>query len=158
MDRDKFQTQIGRLGARWPKAHPTEFIALLWREVKDLSDEWLVRTVDELIGSCRQAPLMPDFRQYSSTEKERMWARQKHQPMDAAFDKYMPCDYCRGHGTYVCVRRDKVDGFYAFRCHCEKGMSDPRKLIPQLISDHAKEFVYYDIIDHQRQIVARSLA
>lgn len=149
MDRERFQTQINRLGSRWPKAHPPEFITLLWREVKELPDAWLVRTVDELIGSCRQAPLMPDFRELAVVEKERQWSREKHEPQ-AAWNPNPRCRFCSDNGVYVCTSTLR-DGLWAFRCHCERGERDERKAIPQFKADHAKEFVYYDIAARRRE-------
>jgi hypothetical protein len=146
MNREHFQMQLVRLSGRWPRAHPPEFITLLWREVKDLPEEWFTRTVDELIGSCRMAPLMPEFREFISVELEKQWSRQKQEPQKQ-WNPNPSCEFCRDNGVYVC-KRDEHEGLWAFRCHCSKGMNDPRKAIPQFKADHAKEFTFYEVRRH----------
>lgn len=74
-----FQMQLRRLTTNWPNTYNSERSALLWREVKDFSDEWFARLVDRFIGELRQPPLMPEFREAISAERERNWSREKAQ-------------------------------------------------------------------------------
>jgi hypothetical protein len=79
MSNAHFQIQIGRLSERWRGTYVPSLIELIWREVKELPDSWLTKTIDDLIGNSRQAPLLPDFRERISLERERGWRSEKEQ-------------------------------------------------------------------------------
>lgn len=153
MNREHFQSQIGRLVNRFPgKTYGEEFITLLWRDVKGMSDHWLTQTVDEFIGSCRQPPLIPEFREQVGIQREKDSSRQNQSSTPIDWNRYIHCDHCKENGTFICVRNDKQGGFYAFRCHCEKGSTDTRRGIPQFKTEHTKEFHYFDIVEHRRRM------
>lgn len=78
MNRQFFQTQVNRLVSTYGETHyKIERIEIIWREVKDLSDSWFSKTIDKLIGESRFAPLMPEFREEISRERDRGWATEK---------------------------------------------------------------------------------
>lgn len=153
MNQNEFNTQMNRLVSQFGKAaYGVERTTLIWREVRDLPPEWFAGVVDEFLGSSRQAPLIPEFRDVAASERERMRGREQQERLAEVWNLNPRCDYCRDNGVYVCVRTDGGAGFYGFRCHCERGSSDPRRAIPQLKADHAKQFVYFDIVEHRRKM------
>lgn len=78
MTEAQFTTQLNRLAETFGKAaYGTERARLIWFEVKDLDATWFMRSVDELIGTMRQAPLMTEFREKVSIERERLWKIEK---------------------------------------------------------------------------------
>lgn len=78
MNWDKFTKQIDRLAQTYGKnAYGEERVLLVWKEVKDLSDQWIEKVIDGFIGECRQAPLMTEFREQISKERERLWRIEK---------------------------------------------------------------------------------
>lgn len=83
----EFTQQLNRVASTFGKnAYGDERIQLIWREVKDLSSNWMVKTVDRFIGECRHAPLMPEFREEISKERERLWQFEKKQRAKDAKD------------------------------------------------------------------------
>lgn len=73
-----FESEMKRMSENFGKAgYSNERVKLIWREVKDLDDNWFSRLVDSFIGDCRQAPLVPEFRNAASEERERAWKREK---------------------------------------------------------------------------------
>jgi hypothetical protein len=83
----EFQNQMQRLIEQFGKnAYSQGRAELVWREVKDLQPRWWERTVDHLLGECRQAPLMPEFRDAISKERERLWHYEKAQNAKDAKD------------------------------------------------------------------------
>lgn len=78
MQWEEFTEQMGRIASVFGKnAYADERIKLIWREVKDLSPEWMAKTADHFIGEERQAPLLPQFRLAIAEERERLWAIEK---------------------------------------------------------------------------------
>lgn len=78
MNQSHFQSQMNRLAETYgAMQYKRERIELIWREVKDFEDRWLEGVVDEFIGTCRQAPLLPEFREKSSIERERLYQIEK---------------------------------------------------------------------------------
>ena len=75
MQRGSFQREMDRLVETFGGQHyKSQRLELIWREVKDFSDTWFQTIVDRLIGECRYAPLLPEFREESSKERERVRA------------------------------------------------------------------------------------
>lgn len=75
---EAFQTQVKRLTSTYgPMAYPEERLTLLWREVQAFDVAWFRKTIDDLIGRCRQPPLLPDFAEAIAIERERMAAQEK---------------------------------------------------------------------------------
>lgn len=75
-----FQQEMQRLVETFGKAaFGSERAKILWREVGMYSNQWFTQVVDRFIGELRQAPLMPEFREAISKERERLWAIEKKQ-------------------------------------------------------------------------------
>jgi hypothetical protein len=78
MNETHFQAQLDRLKATFgPNAYSKERVALIWREVRHLNEFTFVRIMDELLGSCRHPPLVPEFRDAMARERERACQDQK---------------------------------------------------------------------------------
>lgn len=60
----RLERQFGKFG--------TERCTLLWREVSEFSNEWFSQVIDEFIGTLRQMPLLTEFRDQISLERERL--------------------------------------------------------------------------------------
>lgn len=73
-----FQSQMTRLSRTFGKfAFPEERASLLWREVQWFDDSWFTYVIDGVIGNCRHAPLLSDFSEAISKERERNWEEKK---------------------------------------------------------------------------------
>lgn len=93
MNLNHFQTQINRLAETYGGQHyKRERIELIWREVGSFPDSWLTRTVDRFIGELRQPPLVSEFREEASKERERSWSREKDQHARDAQHFFMIAD------------------------------------------------------------------
>lgn len=79
MTEPEFKTQMQRLITTWPNVYSTERVAVIWQEVRGFSPHWFKRVVDRFIGESRQAPLMAEFRDEISRERERTWFTEKKQ-------------------------------------------------------------------------------
>lgn len=80
MNQGQFDRQIQRLVSNFGRtAYSPERAILIWKEVSNLSSEWLENTVDRFIGEFRQAPLIQDFREAIAEERERIWKTEKRQ-------------------------------------------------------------------------------
>lgn len=77
MKSDLFKQQVDRLNAQFNRAFSEEKTALLWREVSEMSDDWMRITVDKFIGDCRYAPMLKEFREEVAVSRERLHERQK---------------------------------------------------------------------------------
>lgn len=76
----EFETQMNRLTETFGKAaYSKERVGLIWREVQSYSRAWMERTIDDMIGSHRTAPLLPEFREATARERERLWSAEKKQ-------------------------------------------------------------------------------
>lgn len=65
-----FNEQIIRLrGCFGDRAYPDDRAKVIWDEVKFLNNDWLKKTVDKFIGELRQAPLLIEFREAASRER-----------------------------------------------------------------------------------------
>jgi hypothetical protein len=89
-----FNTQYQRLVKHFGKTAMSEEKAILiWREVREYDASWFGRVIDHMIGNLRQAPIMVDFREWISKERERRWDREKRMhEVDAkeAMSRYTP--------------------------------------------------------------------
>lgn len=61
MNFQEFQTAINPILARWPRAYSGDQVQLIHDEVKAFSRADFDRLVKLLLGSHRQAPMVPDF-------------------------------------------------------------------------------------------------
>lgn len=85
MTEKTFMTQMQRLADCFgAKYYIEDRRRLIWKRVQDLSDEWMVRTIDGFVGYSRQAPLLAEFEEQVSKETDRLWELQKRQPMAPA--------------------------------------------------------------------------
>lgn len=89
MNKNSFQQQISRLVETFGANHyKPERINLIWGEIQDLSDWWMAKTMDRFIGELRQPPLMVEFREEISKERERLWKIEKAKNEKDAKDFY----------------------------------------------------------------------
>lgn len=68
-----FKDQVRRLRTRFgDKAFDTEFVLLVWREVRDMSEAGFARAVEIMIGSRTplKSPLLSDFREARLNEEK----------------------------------------------------------------------------------------
>lgn len=146
MTDDQFNRHMNRLASVFPKgAYPSERILLIDEAVNRLSEDAWSRMVDQLIGDCATAPMLPKIRELAAIEREREWSKQKTVAPGFDWNRFASCDTCWDNGVYLCVKSEAPnEGFYAFRCHCSKGFNDPRKGIPQFKPGHTKDYVWFD--------------
>lgn len=76
MSENHFQMQIARIERQFGK-YGTERASLLWRDVKEFSDNWFTKTVDKLLAQCRQIPIPSDFYDEMARERERLYKIEK---------------------------------------------------------------------------------
>jgi len=80
MTQFEFDSQMVRLVKTFGKAaYADERCFILWQEVKDMPASWFIRTVNEFIGSYRQAPLLAEFREAVAKGREKVYEIQKRQ-------------------------------------------------------------------------------
>lgn len=103
MTNAQFQTQISRLSETFGATHyKIERVSLLWREVQPFTIDWLTRVVDHFIGNNRQAPLLGEFREFISRERERLYQIKKQEYKHDAEDfmTQFVCSECNNEGVY----------------------------------------------------------
>jgi hypothetical protein len=88
MTEQGFVMQMARLERQFNSKFGEERGKILWREVKDLSDAWFVTVIDKLLGECRYMPMVIEFREEISRERERVWRNQKKANAKDARDFY----------------------------------------------------------------------
>lgn len=87
MNWGEFTPQMDRLINTFGKsAYGEERTKLIWREVKDFSGAWWEKSVDQLILSSRQAPLLEQFGPLIADERERLWKIEKKKHAQEAKD------------------------------------------------------------------------
>lgn len=80
MTEQTFQQGMSRLSSTFGKqAYSVERTSLIWREMNTLPDGAWIKIVDELIGTHRQAPLLPEIRELAAIARERFWSKEKKQ-------------------------------------------------------------------------------
>lgn len=79
---NRLETAFGQKGAN------QERTKIIWKEIKDFSASWLNRTVSLFIGNLRQFPLLSDFQEQATIERERLWKLQKQETANQAI-KFM---------------------------------------------------------------------
>lgn len=130
MDKEVFIQQMERLKDLFGvKNYNPDRAQLIWKEVHQLSDEWMIRTTDHFVGTCRQPPLIAEFREEISKERDRLWRIQKsvHKTEAERVDlSRFLCDDCTNTG--LVVKDHDGQQFYAFRCHCDHGLKRPENL------------------------------
>jgi hypothetical protein len=128
MQEREFATQMNRLIATFgEKTYGSERVNMIYREVYDLDPRWFESVVSHMIGSMRQPPLIPDFRDAAKRERARQFENRKTlesinpkvtnldppRCYDCADEGYLSADQKGSHH-----RRD-------FVCHCPAGDGKP---------------------------------
>lgn len=84
MTQNDFQVQMNRLTETFGKAaYGTERLKLIWLELRDFDVSWFERVVSRFIGDSRQAPMLTDFRELASRERERAREGEKKRESNA---------------------------------------------------------------------------
>jgi hypothetical protein len=85
MEFNFFRDQINRLAETYGATHyKDERIKIIWKELEEFSNQWLTKTIDYFIGNLRQPPLMAEFRDEISKERERLYQiKKKEQSKEA---------------------------------------------------------------------------
>jgi hypothetical protein len=144
MTHAEFDLHMNRLASVYSKgAYPTERVTLIYDAVKNLDGSTWGRVVDQLISECSSAPMLPKIRELVASERERAWSQHKTAQLIDIRAHYR-CSYCRDNGVYVCTRKGH-DGVWAFRCHCDRGLRDPRATIPYFTQVHAAEYTWVEV-------------
>jgi hypothetical protein len=111
-------------------AYSATRLDLIFRLVKDMPDAWLTKTIDKFCGECRQAPLIPEFREEVNLELRRQHDLRKSSVSVDNRPYRSNCFDCEGTGVLTAIqsineRGDNL-GAYAYRCPCEAGHRDVR--------------------------------
>jgi hypothetical protein len=61
------------------RSYSDERTKRIWREVRDFDSNWFEKIVDRFIGQERQPPILPQFQEETSIERERLWKIEKEQ-------------------------------------------------------------------------------
>jgi len=110
MDSHFFRNQISRLEDNFGCNHfKQERIKIIWREVQYQSNEWMIKTVDYFIGAMRLAPLLSDFQEKISEEREHKWKQEKKIHQQEA--KEFSTSLSQGEIGMICKSiRDMIQG------------------------------------------------
>lgn len=131
----EFQEQISReLEREWQKTKERGH-----QEAKDFWDG-TYQTED-----MRTICAMINKRMFGHVDDEMFAQFLKHLDSASKANSKQPydCDYCFDTGVYLAFQLETKARF-VFRCHCRRGVSDPRKHIPHFTEHHSKEFVWAD--------------
>jgi len=84
---------------------------LIYLAVRSLNNEDFARIIDDIIGNCKFAPTVDDFKTRAMTYRK--------------FEtKQSDCTFCGGNG--IISRYEKKTGYnYAFSCECKAGLFYP---------------------------------
>lgn len=146
MNAHEFQSQINRLSEHFGKTkYSREFCQLLWKEVEQYPEFWFRSAVDEFIGDLSSSPLIKDFRERLSKEKQKANYREKKAREEQGFGNFdYNCQFCKDLGIYLCAYPEKP-GLWAFRCQCDIGSQDSRN-IPQFKQVYSQDgFYWFDV-------------
>jgi hypothetical protein len=127
---EEFNTEMLRLSAQFSKAsYSKERVELIAREVQSMSAYWWKRTVDRLLGECRQAPLLPEIRVLVAEERSREWERRKKQAeLNPQVSNRTFCSRCDSTGVVRAkLKSEPTAGPFAFLCSCDNGERDSRR-------------------------------
>lgn len=119
MNEKEFQTQILRLIRVYGEpAYKTERTQLIWREMSSLPADSFCRVVDFLIAECRQPPMLKEFREAVSIEREKLHAKEKK---DHTKDSW---EFWKGSGQATASNEEQVWVFQAIRMRIKREMPD----------------------------------
>lgn len=80
MNKTHFETQMKRLSAVFPNAYSSsERVEVIYKAVCAVEEETFTRIITGLIGSSKYAPLVPDFLNQMSLEREKNRTKGKEQ-------------------------------------------------------------------------------
>lgn len=131
----EFAEQLERLQNTFSdRAFPDERVKLIWDSVKNLDARDFKKIADVFIADSRQPPMVSDFRAQASIVQGRnviFVDRWDGRPKSS-------CPYCYGLGVFI-AQKESSCGLWAFRCHCDAGINDPRKAIPHFRTEHRDE-------------------
>lgn len=124
----------------YPNTYKPERLTVIWREVGSLSHEAFGRIVDRLIGESRFAPMLPEFREAASIEREKENSAAKK---DHTRDSW---EFWKGSGQASSSPEEQSWMFQAIRQRLKKEMSDDdwnafMKLIESRFGRQAKVIV-----------------
>lgn len=128
-----FQLQIKRLKSQFSDtAFSNERLAMIWKDVRGCSEDWMTRTVDHFLAAERQAPLPADFK----------LALAQSSNADKGIRGTRGCSTCEGNGwtlppyqvgrREVAMRCDCLGGYMAFANHIR---NHPTRPDPELAAD-----------------------
>lgn len=108
---DEFETHLNRLRDVFGDRNYTDERAkVFWREVRDMDASWWARTVDRFIGECKFAPLMPEFREVITRERERNWSVEKSCHTRDAKEFFLIADDPEIRGSVMKTILDRMNG------------------------------------------------
>lgn len=97
-----FQMEMNRLMEQFGKGnYSTERCKILWKEVQEYDATWFAGVIDKFIGESRHPPLMPDFREEISRERERLWRIEKRQHSEDA-KSFFDCKFDNTEKSTIC--------------------------------------------------------
>ena len=113
------------------KVYGDERVDLFWREMNQLSNEWMTRTVDLFIKYQSKPPLMEEFDKEISKERERIWSTQKKDSwvLPENVSQYL-CSDCMNSGRVQMALDGKPLQFgigTTYLCHCDYGARRPER-------------------------------
>lgn len=133
---EQFQLQMDRLGQTFGANHyKPDRTMIIWKEFRDLPEGWMRATVDRFIGEMRQAPLLAEFRTALVMDRDRGRAPGGVALKPEVDPSRIKCFFCGDNGVYIALHCETRDPF-AFRCHCDRGLADPRVAIPHFKLPH----------------------
>lgn len=145
MTHQEFIAEMGRLSQVFgERSYPTERTKLIWNVSQSLPVETFRRVVEGFIGSSRQPPLMPEFRDAIQAERQHEREHRPALPDARPWERPNSCEYCYDTGVVLCEKHGER-GVYAFRCPCLRGQGDPRTAIPFYAQAHRRDFAFYDV-------------
>lgn len=144
MNLNQFDIQMARLiGVYGDRAYGGERIKILFEMLRDWEPWWFEHQVTHFIINSRTAPLVADFREAMDQERARLAALTQLEKLQAEDLPPNPnaCIYCGDSGVLMCIHEKKT-GFWAFKCDCSFGKSDPRSF-PVLKTGHLEQGFQY---------------
>jgi hypothetical protein len=118
MNYQEFNHQLDRLRDVYgDKSYSDQRTKLLWARINDLSAAWFACLVDGFIETSRQSPMISDFKDAVSNERNRLYKKKK----ESSFvdeNKNYDCNSCGDSG----FRFKTIDGCeFTYRCCCTNG-------------------------------------
>jgi hypothetical protein len=115
ISREQFQGELSKLMDQFGASKFSKRKAdLIYLALRDLDYHELTSVIDNIIGNCKFAPTVDDFK-----DKARSYLinKTKSEPTD--------CSYCKGSGILSVRKKTGEVGDYAFACICPNGKQYP---------------------------------